>query len=275
MQASPITDIIQILNKALELLQSPHAWTQLVLAKDANGMQTETGSPQAQCFCIAGSVYKGSLELKSTEEVWQETLKVLNLLCRNLYQKGIEKHGTAEELQAFSVFPLSYTNDALIHNAKDACNLLERAKLALQRAQKTSAGPAATPESAPPAAPAAVPVPAAASARDEEPGEPAASPAEKADALESTSESMQVSLEPVEQSPAPGSEAGSDMKLEPMPSEAEPAPAEKEAGAKKSKIELPKLEVDIPFATSHGVEMGDPHDAEKAEDEPSPAEPKS
>lgn len=51
---------LKVLRKAREILSDKTRWTQEYLARDADGNVIDACSPDAQCFCIMGALYRAA-----------------------------------------------------------------------------------------------------------------------------------------------------------------------------------------------------------------------
>ena len=133
-------EIIAILKEADSLLSKSHGWTRLALCRNTNKRPVLISDPEAQSFCLSGSVLRAGLDRKSSEGTVRTTLNVLSKLCRILYGKGIQKYGTKDDFNEFKRFPLAYTNDGLLKSPLEARKILQDAIQSLSRRSVSEMG---------------------------------------------------------------------------------------------------------------------------------------
>jgi hypothetical protein len=55
-----MSDVLQVLRQARELISDPKHWTQKACARDVNGEHIDIFSPDAVCFCVGGAIERVS-----------------------------------------------------------------------------------------------------------------------------------------------------------------------------------------------------------------------
>lgn len=61
-KAERIAKAVEILRKGRSILEKRGVWTQAAMAKDENGDDVSTTSPDAKCFCAVGAVLRATVD---------------------------------------------------------------------------------------------------------------------------------------------------------------------------------------------------------------------
>jgi len=144
--------ILKILEGAARIFDQQGSWTRFHLARDKDDKEVAIGAAEATKFCLTGAVWKSQLNLKGSDGARHGAIRFLNYVCRSTYGKGLEKHGTPQDMREFAWFPASYVNDTLLNNIGEVRNILRSAAKALQKhIQQAEKAAAAAPAPPPPA----------------------------------------------------------------------------------------------------------------------------
>jgi len=125
--------ILKILEGTARIFDQQGCWTRYYLARDKDDKEVAIGAAEATKFCLTGAVWKSQLNLKGSDGARHGAIRFLNYVCRATYGKGLEKHGTPQDIQEFAWFPASYVNDTLLNNIGEVRNILRSATKALQK----------------------------------------------------------------------------------------------------------------------------------------------
>jgi len=125
--------ILKILEGAARIFDQQGSWTRFHLARDKDDKEVAIGAAEATKFCLTGAVWKSQLNLKGSDGARHGAIRFLNYVCRSTYGKGLEKHGTPQDMREFAWFPASYVNDTLLNNIGEVRNILRSAAKALQK----------------------------------------------------------------------------------------------------------------------------------------------
>ena len=59
-----MNDVTEVLTEARNLISEPEHWIQGVYARDAQGLPTDWGSPEAVCWCVTGAILKAAAAIQ-------------------------------------------------------------------------------------------------------------------------------------------------------------------------------------------------------------------
>ena len=99
---------IEIIQAARQILSEPEYWTKDELAKDSSGYSCDAESNDAECFCLAGALYRSAIDLgyigSNTDEHDNEAeWEIINEEIVKLFQENFPKHeGLAEILKSLN-----------------------------------------------------------------------------------------------------------------------------------------------------------------------------
>jgi len=165
--------ILKILVGTARIFDQQGCWTRYYLARDKDDKEVAIGAAEATKFCLTGAVWKSQLNLKGSDGARHGAIRFLNYVCRATYGKGLEKHGTPQDIQEFAWFPASYVNDTLLNNIGEVRNILRSATKALQKHIQQTEKVDATVAVPPPPKPRPKPAPAPATADEAAPDDEA------------------------------------------------------------------------------------------------------
>ena len=94
---------IEIIQAARQILSEPESWTKDELAKDSSGYSCDAESNDAECFCLAGALYRSAIDLgyigsNTDEHDNEEEWEIINEEIVKLFQDNFPKHKQITDL---------------------------------------------------------------------------------------------------------------------------------------------------------------------------------